>query len=222
MPGSRQACPNSAACWSPAMPDTGMPAGTPVPGAVTPKRPLDGRTSGRERERHPEEVEQLVRPGERADVEQHRAAGVRRLGGEHAPVDPAREVPQHPGVDGAERQVGRDRHAALGQQPLDLGGREVRVEHETGGGAHQRFERRRLGSSSQRAAVRRSCHTMARWTGWPVRRSHATTVSRWSVIPMAAMGSVEPARPARRGWPGRRPRSPRRRAPPSRAAGSAA
>src|SRR5207249_186781 len=32
--------PNKAACWSPAAPDTGMPS------AVTPNRPLDGRTSG--------------------------------------------------------------------------------------------------------------------------------------------------------------------------------
>jgi hypothetical protein len=47
MPGSKQACPNSAACWSPAMPLTGTPAPTAVPSAVTPKRPLDGRTSGR-------------------------------------------------------------------------------------------------------------------------------------------------------------------------------
>ena len=39
-------------------------------------------------------------------------------------------------------------------------------------------------SSSQRAAVRRSCHTMARCRGRPVRRSHTTTVSRWSVMPM--------------------------------------
>ena len=41
MPGSKQAWPNSADCWSPAIPLTGMPS------AVTPNRPLDGRTSGR-------------------------------------------------------------------------------------------------------------------------------------------------------------------------------
>ncbi len=41
-------------------------------------------------------------------------------------------------------------------------------------------------SSSHRAAVRRSCHTMARWRGWPVRRSQTTVVSRWFVIPIAA------------------------------------
>jgi len=41
-------------------------------------------------------------------------------------------------------------------------------------------------SRSQWSAVRRSCHTMARpWTS-PVERFHATTVSRWFVMPMAA------------------------------------
>ena len=34
-------------------------------------------------------------------------------------------------------------------------------------------------SSSHRAAVRRSCQTMARCNGRPVRRSHTTAVSRW-------------------------------------------
>ncbi len=41
-------------------------------------------------------------------------------------------------------------------------------------------------NSSQRAAVRRSCQTSALWTGSPVSGSHATTVSRWLVIPIAS------------------------------------
>ena len=41
-------------------------------------------------------------------------------------------------------------------------------------------------SSSQSAAVRRSCQTMALAIGWPVARSHSTVVSRWFVMPMAA------------------------------------
>ena len=36
------------------------------------------------------------------------------------------------------------------------------------------------------AAVRRHCHTMALYTGSPVRRSHRMVVSRWLVMPMAA------------------------------------
>ena len=51
-------------------------------------------------------------------------------------------------------------------------------------------------SASQRSAVRRSCQTSARWRGRPVRRSQATTVSRWLVIPMAA--TVWPASARRR------------------------
>ncbi len=43
-----------------------------------------------------------------------------------------------------------------------------------------------LSSSRQRSAVRRSCHTMARWRGWPFSRSKPTVVSRWLVIPRAS------------------------------------
>jgi hypothetical protein len=43
-------------------------------------------------------------------------------------------------------------------------------------------------------AVRRHCQTMALWIGFPVRRSHSTVVSRWFVMPMAAMSRG--ARPA--------------------------
>ena len=44
---------------------------------------------------------------------------------------------------------------------------------------------RRLVIWAQISAVLRSCQTMARWDGCPVRRSQATTVSRWLVMPMA-------------------------------------
>jgi hypothetical protein len=47
--------------------------------------------------------------------------------------------------------------------------------------ARARPERR---SASQRGAVRRSCHTIARATGAPVARSHSSVVSRWFVIPI--------------------------------------
>ena len=76
------------------------------------------------------------------------------------------------------------------QQPLELGAAEVRVEHEAGALRARGRARPAAASSSQRAAVRRSCHTMARPYGRPVARSQATTVSRWLVIPMAA---TEPA-----------------------------
>ncbi len=35
----------------------------------------------------------------------------------------------------------------------------------------------------------RLCQTMAFWTGLPVDFSHTTVVSRWFVMPMAAMSS---------------------------------
>ena len=44
-----------------------------------------------------------------------------------------------------------------------------------------------LFSLAQMSAVRRSCQTMARCTALPVARSQTTVVSRWLVIPIAAM-----------------------------------
>ena len=51
--------------------------------------------------------------------------------------------------------------AALGQQPLELGAAEVGIEHETGA-SRTRSSVPASASASQRAAVRRSCHTIAR------------------------------------------------------------
>src|SRR3954463_6016687 len=49
-------------------------------------------------------------------------------------------------------------------------------------------------SRAQMSAVRRSCQTMARCTACPVARSHTTVVSRWLVMPIAAMSfAVTPA-----------------------------
>src|SRR5690349_14650236 len=47
MPGSTHAWPNSAACWSPAMPLTGTDNPAATDGSVIPNRPDDGMTSGR-------------------------------------------------------------------------------------------------------------------------------------------------------------------------------
>ena len=80
-------------------------------------------------------------------------------------------------------------------------------------------------SSRQRSAVRRSCQTMARCTGRPVARSHTTTVSRCTAMPMPAMSPAESRAALKRLARARHRasrRSPRRRAPPSRRAGSAA
>ena len=177
-----------------------------VAGAVMPKRPLDGRTSGRHERGHAEQrrAAPATTPARRC---RRAACGsrstvrwrARRRGA-------AGEVPQHPRVDGAERQVGGALDAAFGEQPLELRRREVRVEHEAGAGAHERLGGPRPSSASHRAAVRRSCQTM-RAVQRPRRcaRSHATTVSRWFVMPIAATGSPSSAAPPRPAWRTRRP-----------------
>ncbi len=59
------------------------------------------------------------------------------VGGVHAPSPPVRFHSSHESmVPKARSASGLD--AALGEQPLELGGREVRVEHQAGGGPHQR------------------------------------------------------------------------------------
>ena len=78
---------------------------------------------------------------------------------------------------------------ARGQQPLELRAGEVR-DRARGRCARARAARsRRRAAPRNAAAVRRSCHTIARWGVAPVTRSQATTVSRWFVMPIAATGS---------------------------------
>ena len=51
--------------------------------------------------------------------------------------------------------------------------------------------RPRAFSSSQYSLVRRHCQTMAWQTGSPVSRSQTMVVSRWFVMPMAAISSAD-------------------------------
>ena len=46
IPGSKHACPNNAACWSPASPAIGISAPPKVCGSVCPYTQLEGFTSG--------------------------------------------------------------------------------------------------------------------------------------------------------------------------------
>ena len=60
-------------------------------------------------------------------------------------------------------------------------------------GSHTRPVRSRTssaGSAAHRAAVRRSCQTIAGYTGRPVARSHTIVVSRWFVRPIADSSSA--------------------------------
>ncbi|MNS61661.1 hypothetical protein D3C72_946940 [compost metagenome] len=76
---------------------------------------------------------QLGVPGQLADVEDQRAAGVADVGGVYLA---AREVPQQPGVDRAEGDLAFLRAledlGVLLEAPADLGAREVGVHHQTG------------------------------------------------------------------------------------------
>jgi hypothetical protein len=63
---------------------------------------------------NPEKLEQLVVPVERLERAKERARGIRLVGGVHAA---ARELPDEPGVDGAECEVGA---VVLAKEPLEL------------------------------------------------------------------------------------------------------
>ena len=107
----------------------------------------------------------------------------------HAAVGAAGELPEHPRVDGAEREVGvgrRRRPRAAATTSFDR--REVRVEHEPGRarGSSARARRRAARRSVRRCAGPATRSRGAR--GRPVRRSQTTTVSRWFVMPIAAIG----------------------------------
>ena len=106
----------------------------------------------------------------------------------------------------------------------ELGRREVRVEHQARS-ARARAARARPPSARRRAsAVRRSCQTMALRRAGRSARSQSSVVSRWLVMPMAAIRarrrrprSASPSAPSHRA-----PRSPPDRARPRPAAGRSA
>ena len=105
----------------------------------------------------------------------------------------AGEVPDQPRVDRAERQVvvdGMSRSASSHSNlmPRSTGRAPARCVSRTSG------RRPPAASSSHRAAVRRSCQTIAVPYGSPVERFQATTVSRWLVMPIAATVSPAPTR----------------------------
>ena len=84
------------------------------------------------------ERQQVVVPIERMDIKECRAAGIGVVGGKDLA---AGEVVDEPGVDCAKHEVARRRALACAvdvvENPLHLGGREIRVERESRAGAHQ-------------------------------------------------------------------------------------
>ena len=213
MPGSKHAWPNSAACWSPAMPLIGIPRHAAAIGGdaePTARRdaPRAAPTSGRASSSHSSSG-----PRRLDDVEQHRAAGVGDVGGVHLA---AGEVPHQPGVDRAEREVGVDRDVALGSShsnfvPQKYGSSTSPVRSRT---------RSQVSGRGELVAARRGAAVLPDDRvpyGSPVVRSQATTVSRWLVMPIAATCSRPTVRRPRRASPSPPPRSRRRRARPTRA-----
>ena len=103
-------------------------------------------------------------------------------------------------VDGAEGELAALRRARARRAPCPAASA-ILVPRSTGRAAGRCAARRRClvtgrrSAARQRAAVRRSCHTIARWIGSPVARSQNSVVSRWLVMPIAAM--LRPASSAR-------------------------
>ena len=101
----------------------------------------------------------------------------------------AGELPDEPGIDGAERELAALRALARAgnvvEQPRELGAAEIGVDHQPGALADQALARR------PRAAprtARRCAGPARRWRcaiGSPVCRSQTMVVSRWLVMPIA-------------------------------------
>ena len=89
------------------------------------------------RGRHVEYRAEVIAPGLGVNVEQHRAGRIGRIG---AVVLARGEPPQEKRIDGAEGEVAGVRAGTgtrhMVEQPRQLGGREVRVEAQPGGGAN--------------------------------------------------------------------------------------
>ena len=122
------------------------------PRAVAATTPEEGTIARQDLARDVEEGEELVVPRARVDVVEQRPRRVRGVGHVHGA---ARELPDEPRVDGAERELAarrpRARAGHVVEQPLQLRAGEVGVEDE----ARLRGERRLVAGRAQRVAGRR-------------------------------------------------------------------
>ena len=196
MPGAKQVCPNSAACWSPAMPAIGIarraaaPRSSPIDLARRHALPAASRAARRRAASSSSSQPAVV------DVEQHRARGVGHVGDVDARRRSASRAASESTVPNASSPASARARAPgdVVEHPGDLGAGEIRVDHQPGlrartiGSWPSRF------SSSQNAAVRRSCQTIALCDRLAASRDpRRRVVSRWLVIPIAAM-SPAPSR----------------------------
>ena len=220
-PGSKQAWPNSAACWSPAMPLIGMPApsrrtrvvgrrrsarSTAAPRAARPSARRTGRTARRtsRRSRMSNSIVRLALDG---------VGGVHRAAG---------QVPQQPRVDRAEREVGRRRST-----PPSVSSHSIFEAEKYGSSTRPvvRADQRQVAGVAQLVAARRRAPVLPDdgpvAAARPVRAvpgddrlalvGDADGGDRLASSRSTQLGRASPARP--------RPRSRRRRARPSPGAG---
>ena len=176
----------------------------------------EGSGSG-SRPGRPEQVAELLVPAAAMDVEEHRPRGVRVIG-----RVAAGELEGQPGVDRPEATA-RSRPLDVARQPLDLGAGEVGVEDQPGALADQPLVAGRAQLVAA-AGGRRSCQTSARCSGSPVAAvpgdDGLALVGDPDRVELRALDPGGGDRLARR-RAASPPRSPRRRARPSRAEGSA-
>ena len=182
IPGSWHACPKSAACWSPAIPLTGTRSPAARSGSEIAKRPLLGSTSAR----HERGIRNRSSSSSDHASRSMSNSMVRLAFDGSVTCTCARfHISQESTVPNASESLiatppSASIHSSLVAEKYGSSTRPV-SDRTRGSWPFAR-------SSSQRDAVRRSCQTIARCNGRPVARSH-TTVSRWLVMPMAAIDS---------------------------------
>ena len=194
MPGAKQAWPMVAACWSPAMPRIGT-AAPRIEGSVSPYDGIAVAHLRQDRARHAEQGaagRRRRRPCgcRRAACARRwwhrwRARG-RRSGARAGSCRWCRTRGARPAPACARRRRGRAARRSWWPRNRDRAA--ARSWPSPSGSCPAALSLRQV------SAVRRSCQTMALWIGRPVRRSHSTQVSRWLVMPMAAMSpALSPA-----------------------------
>ena len=185
MPGSKHPCPASAACWSPAIARTGI-AAPRCTGSATPNGPDVSRTSGSTAAGMRNSASNsgshapswmfssMVREALVTSVA-CTAPFVRRQSSHVSTVPnasrPASAAARAPGTSSSNQ-------ASLVAEKYGSSRSPVRCSTNAPCPA--------ASSAAQAPAVRRSCQTIARWTGRPVARSHSSVVSRWFAMPIAA------------------------------------
>ena len=138
--------------------------------------PGRGHDSRQDRRGRGEELEQLVVPVAGLEVEEHRPRCVRHVRDVRLA---ACQLPGEPRIDRPEGELPL-RGAVRPRIHSSFVAEKYGIADKTRPRADQ------IGRQlAQRAAVRRSCQTIAGYTGRPLRRSHTTVVSRWFVIPTA-------------------------------------